>query len=177
MAEVQEADGGGGKKKGKVRSKKASTHVDMTAMVDLAFLLLTFFLLTTTFNKPKTMEIIVPDKPKDTDTKPPEIKASNVLTLILSKNNRVYWYTGLDDPKVEVAYYNGKNNIRKVIVDKRDEVASRGGKNHLTVLIKSDDQAKYKNFVDILDEMNINKVPTYAVVDITTKELDMIKNL
>jgi biopolymer transport protein ExbD len=172
MAEIQDSGGGDHGKKGKVRSKKASTHVDMTAMVDLAFLLLTFFLLTTTFNKPQTMEIIMPDKTEKKEDQS-EVKESNALTLILGENNRIYWYTGLKEPKVEVTYF-GPTKIRKLLVEKRDEVAARGGKNKLTVLIKADDKAKYKNFVDILDEMNINKIPTYAVVDITPQELEMI---
>jgi biopolymer transport protein ExbD len=71
MAEVSQGGGGGGHKKGgKVRAKKASTKIDMTPMVDLAFLLLTFFMLTTTFNKPQTMEITMPEKPKPEDKLP-----------------------------------------------------------------------------------------------------------
>ncbi len=167
MAEIQDAGGGGGKGK-KVRSKKASTHVDMTAMVDLAFLLLTFFLLTTTFNKPQTMEIVLPDKTEN-DDKPTEIKESKALTLLLSKDNRVFWYAGINDPKVEVTNF-GPNGVRKLL---QKRVATIPG---LVVLIKSDDDAVYKNFVDILDEMNINKVPTYAIVDITDKEIELIKN-
>ena len=61
MAEISQ---GSGKKDGKVRSKKTSTRIDMTPMVDLAFLLLTFFVMTTTLNKPQTMEITMPEKPK-----------------------------------------------------------------------------------------------------------------
>ncbi|MFM7079991.1 MAG: ExbD/TolR family protein, partial [Bacteroidota bacterium] len=61
MAQLNtEPAGGGGKKDGKVKQKKSTTHIDMTPMVDLAFLLLTFFMLTTTFSKPKTMEVNMP---------------------------------------------------------------------------------------------------------------------
>ena len=94
MAQIQsnESDSGKGGKHRKVRAKKQSTHIDMTPMVDLAFLLLTFFMLTTTFGKPKTMEINMPVKP------PPgqEIKneVNNAITILLSGDNKVYWYEG-----------------------------------------------------------------------------------
>lgn len=93
MAEVNTGDGGGGHgKHEKKRAKKASTRIDMTPMVDLAFLLLTFFILTSTFNKPKAMEINYPADPKDKDTKPPKI--NNALTFILTDNDGIYYYPG-----------------------------------------------------------------------------------
>ena len=79
MAEISQ---GSGKKDGKVRSKKTSTRIDMTPMVDLAFLLLTFFVMTTTLNKPQTMEITMPEKPKIED-KQPMVNEKRVLTLVL----------------------------------------------------------------------------------------------
>ena len=94
MAEVSQDSG---KKDGKVRSKKTSTRIDMTPMVDLAFLLLTFFVMTTTLNKPQTMEITMPEKPKEQD-KPPVVNEKRVLTLVLGGNNKVYWYLGITDP-------------------------------------------------------------------------------
>src|ERR1700755_1207826 len=98
MSEVSQQGGGGGKKDGKVRSKKSSTKIDMTPMVDLAFLLLTFFMLTTTFNKPQTMEITMPEKPKPED-KQPLVNDQKVLTLMLGKDNKIYWYIGVKEPK------------------------------------------------------------------------------
>ncbi|HEX8059730.1 MAG TPA: biopolymer transporter ExbD, partial [Cyclobacteriaceae bacterium] len=98
MSEVQQQ--GGGKGDGKVRSKKSSTKIDMTPMVDLAFLLLTFFMLTTTFNKPQTMEIIMPEKPKEEEDQP-LVNEKKVLTLLLSKDDKIYWYIGITDPTVE----------------------------------------------------------------------------
>ncbi len=99
MAEI--SNQGGGKKDGKVRSKKTSTRIDMTPMVDLAFLLLTFFVMTTTLNKPQTMEITMPEKPKNED-KPPVVNEKRVLTLVLGQDDKIYWYLGITDPKVEV---------------------------------------------------------------------------
>ena len=62
MAELNTGDGGGKKGGGKVRSKKSNAKVDLTAMVDLAFLLITFFMLTTSLSKPQSMDLGLPDK-------------------------------------------------------------------------------------------------------------------
>src|ERR1035437_6000467 len=92
MAEVNTGDSGGGYgKHQKKRAKKASTRIDMTPMVDLAFLLLTFFVLTSTFSKPKSMEINFPAKPKDTKDMP-EIK--NGVTFLLTKDDKIFYYKG-----------------------------------------------------------------------------------
>ena len=117
MAEIQQqADSGGG---GKKRAKKMSTKIDMTPMVDLAFLLLTFFMLTTTFSKPTVMEVAMPVKPKPTDPEPPAIKASNALTLLLGENNKLYYYDGLlsstTKPELKLSGYDA-NGIRKVLL-------------------------------------------------------------
>src|SRR5436190_6350652 len=97
MSEVQsdQQDSGKGKHK-KVRSKKSSTHIDMTPMVDLAFLLLTFFMLSTTFSKPKTMEINMPVKPT---TPQDELKVNNAVTLLLTDKNKIFWYFGEFKPE------------------------------------------------------------------------------
>src|SRR5688572_18565705 len=100
---MAELGGGGGDKKkgGKVRVKKSSTRIDMTPMVDLAFLLLTFFVMTTTLNKPQAMQINMPDKPKPEDEQP-EVNEKNVLTLIMGDNDKIYWYIGITNPEVKV---------------------------------------------------------------------------
>src|SRR4051812_44848165 len=91
MADMGEG-GGGHEKKGKKRGKKSSPRIDMTPMVDLGFLLITFFILTTTMNKPQAMELNMPDKTQDNQEQP--VKASHSLTLILGKFDKVYWFTG-----------------------------------------------------------------------------------
>src|SRR5438045_4243373 len=128
MAEVQQQDKGGDRKHKKVRAKKSSTHIDMTPMVDLAFLLLTFFILTTTFSKPKTMEINMPVK----DIKPEEqqkIKDSLAITILLTENNRVVWYTGVGDdpnkpPETHIADFSldGPNSIHEVLLEKNQTI-------------------------------------------------------
>src|SRR5687767_2685866 len=114
MAEISESGGGGHKKGSKVRSKKTSTRIDMTPMVDLAFLLLTFFVMTTTLNKPQTMEITMPEKPKD-ETEAPKVNEREVLTIVLGESDKVYWYTGITDPKVELTNFSS-TGIRKILL-------------------------------------------------------------
>ncbi|RYF88381.1 MAG: biopolymer transporter ExbD, partial [Chitinophagaceae bacterium] len=92
MAEVNTGGGGRGKGKGgKVRAKKQSTKIDMTPMVDLAFLLLTFFMLTTTFSKPQTMEIVMPEKKENKEIEDTKVKLSDAMTIVLGENNKIYY--------------------------------------------------------------------------------------
>lgn len=124
MAEII-ANEGGGKHKGKRRPKKHSTHIDMTPMVDLACLLLTFFMLTTAFSKPKVMEIVLPDKDK-IDDKKTEIDDSKVVTVVLDENDKVYYYLGLaapGKPLPELVESNfSKDGLRKLFLNRNKEL-------------------------------------------------------
>src|SRR4051812_45550155 len=91
MAEVNTGDGGGHGKHDKKRAKKSSTRIDMTPMVDLAFLLLTFFVLTSTFSKPKVMEIPFP---KDNNDPKLDQKVNNAITFIIGDHDAIYYYNG-----------------------------------------------------------------------------------
>ena len=166
MAEIAQG-GGGGKKGGKIRSKKTSTRIDMTPMVDLAFLLLTFFVMTTTLNKPQTMEITMPE---EDEKEPPKVNEKHVLTLVMGRNDKIYWYIGITDPEVKVTNFS-HNGIRKLLLEKKRDIPK------LIVLIKSLDESKYKNMVDILDEMNINSIQRYAIVDVTPVDKELIKDV
>ncbi|TAL58918.1 MAG: biopolymer transporter ExbD [Bacteroidetes bacterium] len=95
MAEIIQEEKEGGKKK----AKKHAPHIDMTPMVDLMCLLITFFMLTTAFSKAKIMEIILPEKLKDPNAAPPKISASRTLNIILGPDNKIYWYPGLVKPE------------------------------------------------------------------------------
>ena len=165
MAEISSS--GGGKKEGKVRSKKTSTRIDMTPMVDLAFLLLTFFVMTTTLNKPQTMEITMPEKPKVED-KQPLVNEKRVLTLVLGENDKIYWYLGITDPKVNITNFS-TDGVRKILLRENAQIKE------MVVLIKPSDDSKYKNVVDILDEMSISNISRYALVDITGVDKELIK--
>ncbi|MBK9638456.1 MAG: biopolymer transporter ExbD [Bacteroidetes bacterium] len=202
MADVQtnDSDSGKGGKHKKVRAKKQSTHIDMTPMVDLAFLLLTFFMMTTTFGKPKTMEINMPVKP---DTPENQTLVNNAVTILLTGDDKIYWYFGELKPETKLELTNYSNDgLRKLFLDKnkyavdrikqlrtesatnnmadstlkRLEVEAKGAKQALMVLVKADDKAKYKNVVDVLDELNITMVGKYAIVDLAQQEFDLINN-
>lgn len=186
---MAELNTGGGDKGGKVRSKKSNPVVDLTAMVDLAFLLITFFILTTTLSKPQSMDLALPDKdkPNEEQADPPETPAWRTLTIVMGKDNKLVYYIGQTDkpymedgvdgsPKLE--NYGGKG-IRKAILKQKEFVAQRVNnpeKEGLTVLIKAYKSANYKNVVDILDEMAITKPRTYAMVDITPADVKMLED-
>ncbi|WP_256010713.1 ExbD/TolR family protein [Desertivirga xinjiangensis] len=178
MAELDSSGGGGKKKGGKVRSKKQNARVDMTPMVDLMFLLITFFMLTTTLAKPQAMDLAMPDKDEKNDDKF-EVADTRTMTVLLGDKNRLEWYMGsIEEPKNPTVDNYGKNGIRKAILEKIKDVKAATGKG-LIVLIKASDKSTYKNLVDILDEMKITNVGvnggTYAIVDITEPELDLLK--
>ena len=172
MAEL-DTSGGGKHKGGKVRSKKASTRVDLTAMVDLAFLLITFFMLTTTLSKPKAMDLAMPDKDeKQTDQL--AVAASRSMTLLLGANNKVEWFIGEPGKTQPTTEGFGKDGLRKTLIEKGKEIQQTTGK-YMVVLIKPSDKSNYKNVVDTIDEMNITGVQSYAIVDILPAELDLLK--
>src|SRR5579872_3248412 len=163
MAEMDTSSGGGHKKgPGVKKSKKLSTRVDLTPMVDLGFLLITFFIFTTTMSQPTAMKL---NLPKDTD-KPDEqnkLKESAALTVMPSKANQVYYYEGLDPSKLQSSDF---KKIRDVILDKK----RRTDPKDFMVIIKPTQDATYKNTVDMLDEMKIDDVHRFALVDITPDE-------
>jgi len=166
MAEIQGGGGGGrGKKGGKIRAKKQSTKVDMTPMVDLAFLLLTFFILTSTFNKPKTMEVTMPDKVKD-EADQTKINENDILNLVLAENDKIYYWTGLTPPAETTNY--SKDGVRKLLLERIRENPK------MMVLIKPKDESRYNNMVDILDEMDITQMKRFAIVDFTDDDQTII---
>ena len=191
MAEIAESGGGGHGKGGKKRAKKQSTRVDMTPMVDLAFLLLTFFVLTSTFSKPKSMELSLPAEPPPGSPPPPEVK--NGVTYLLTKDDRIFYYVGQfyapanekGVPPTELKETNfSKEGLHKLLTEQNkwaiDEINRLAAQNQaksladstfkrlamnktadpnaITVLIKTDDKATYKNVVDMLDELKICNV-------------------
>ena len=183
MAEL-DTSGGGHKKKGPgvKKGKKLSTRVDLTPMVDLGFLLITFFIFTTTMSQPTAMKLYLPDdkvKPEDQN----KAKESGVLTILLGADNHVYYYEGQlkpDGSNFLSASYNGENSIRDVIMKKKADVRSRATdptnpEKDLVIVIKPSVESTYKNVIDILDEMAINVVKKYALVDIFEIEEQLVK--
>ncbi len=170
----------------KHKIKRSTPSLDMTPMVDLGFLLITFFMLTTTMSKPKTMDLTMPKDTKD-EKEQNKVKESTALTILLGKKDEVYYYEGLaQDPNAsanpdffKATNFANKGGIRDVIIKKRDQVAqlrnAKGEPEDVVVIIKADDASTYKNFVDILDEMAINRIQRYATVDISDQDKTWIK--
>ena len=175
MAELNQ-DSGGGKKGGKIRSKKQGGRVDLTAMVDLAFLLITFFMLTTSLNKPNAMDVAMPDKNEEDPEDRLEIADTRTLTLLLGSNNKIEWYLGeysnpIEGPEV-VDY--GKEGIRPVLLKKQEEIPQRTGEG-LIVVIRPSDKSTHRNLVDILDEMNIVEAKQYMIGTISEAEIEVLE--
>lgn len=130
----------------------------MTPMVDLAFLLLTFFILTTTLSGLRVMELAMPEPMKDPD-KAPRLEAKNAFNLVLAEDNTLYWWIGLEGPAQPSNF--SKDGIRQVLL--KEQQANP----EIMVLIKAKDHAKYENMVDILDEVRIANIQRYAIVEYT----------
>lgn len=171
MAEMDTSGGGGHKKgPGVKKGKKLSTRVDLTPMVDLGFLLITFFIFTTTMSQPTAMRLFLPkdaDKPEDQN----KAKESGVITLLLGKDNNVFYYEG--QLASDGANFKSSNfkEIRTILIDKKRNTPEKD----LVVIIKPSAECTYKNVVDILDEMAINVLKKYALVDISEGEAALVK--
>jgi biopolymer transport protein ExbD len=167
MAEMEVKSGGGKKGPGVKKSKKLSTRVDLTPMVDLGFLLITFFMFTTTLSSPSAMKLNMPDetaKPEEQN----EAAKSGVFTVLLGKGDQCYYYEG-DDPKtMQVTNLKG---IRDKILDKK----GRTPEDKLVIIVKPDQDATFKDAVALLDEMTINDIKKYAMVSIRPDEYSLVQ--
>lgn len=158
----------------KPRVRKRSFRLDMTPMVDLAFLLLTFFMLTTTFAKPHLMQLTMPAKPQaDEDNTP--LPASKAMTIILGSKHQAYYFFGLswpNDPSVPVPTLHttnfGPQGLRQALLTRgRQQPAP-------VILIKAGPRANYQDMVNALDEMNITDQKKYALTDLTAADRQLL---
>jgi biopolymer transport protein ExbD len=160
------AGGGGGApeprshgKKKRKKGRRLGIRIDMTPLVDVAFLLLTFFMLTTSMTRPQTMEI---NLPPDQEVKV-EIAESNLLTLLIDETGKIYWSIGIKAPqRLEQA------NLRKFL---RDQIA---GNPKLVTLVKVDRKGKYKMMVDIMDELNLANITRFSLAPMLDKDKALI---
>jgi biopolymer transport protein ExbD len=203
MAEITTNSKGSGKKG---KPKKLSTRVDFTPMCDLGFLLITFFMLSTSMSKPQTMELSLPSKDKVTEEEQSKIKESTAITIILGKEDKLYYYFGIGtaeaDPQVIATTY-APDGIRKMLLQRNLDVVTqvrnlreqftketiaedelkkkiseaKDNKMAPVVMIKASDDATYKNMVDILDEMQICSIGRFAMVDITDYDKVLVERL
>ena len=169
---------------GKSRASRLSTRIDLTPMVDLGFLLITFFMLTTVLSKPQVMPLAMPDN----KGLPSPLKQSKVLTLLLGANDQVYWYEGMEYEKIDSTAFDS-DGLRQVLLKKIEKVEAQWGLqpyndiktgallhgSHLNVIIKAGPAARYKNLVDALDEMAICRVRHYCLLDISDEEVRRIQ--
>jgi biopolymer transport protein ExbD len=177
MAEIPQSAPKSGARKS---AKRMSTHIDFTPMVDLGFLLITFFMLTTIISKPVVMPVVMPENdllPRD------PLKESKVLTLLLGPKNKVYWYEGLDHHALDSTDY-AAGGLRRVILNKMEKVNAQFGLEPYTdaktgvarsgsyayVIIKPMKTCNYQNLVDALDEMSICRVRYYTILDLSPDE-------
>ncbi len=174
MAEL-DTSGGGKKGGGKVRTKKQSTRVDLTAMVDLAFLLITFFILTTTLQKPKAMDLVMPDKDPLKDVRLP-VPESRTMTVLLGTKNQVEWFIGAPPDHLVAGPTKdnfGKNGIRKSLLEEGAKIKASSGK-EMIVLIKPSNKSTYADMVSIMDELNIVGNQERAIVPITALDISLL---
>jgi biopolymer transport protein ExbD len=160
--------------KGKNRPNKKSTRVDLTPMVDLGFLLITFFIFTTKMGEPKTLSLLLPD---DTPTpKPNEVAKSAMLQLVLDKDDRIWYYNADTVGNMKQTYYGSE--LRKIVIDKKKLVRQKLGKeDDMFIIIKPTSGSSVKNIVDIMDEILINAIKHYAIIEPLNEDLDQIQKV
>ncbi|MBS7564570.1 biopolymer transporter ExbD [Mucilaginibacter sp. Bleaf8] len=166
MAELNaSAEKGNGSKR-----KTQNLRVDLTAMVDLAFLLVTFFMLTTTLSKPKAMDVAMPDK----EPEPGQVSDKRTITVCLGNNDKALLYSGLIENAAPQVVDYGKAGLREALLQKQQEIFKATGKD-MIVLVKPSEHSKYGNLVDALDELHITKVNRFAIVDITPDDIGLMQ--
>jgi biopolymer transport protein ExbD len=171
MASIDPGGGDSGHKKGPgvKKAKRMSTRIDMTPLVDLGFLLITFFIFTTTMSTPSTMDLFMPkDTKKDEELN--KAKESGALTIMMGKDNHLYYYEGKLAPDASNFTSSNFKEIRDVIIKKKKNTPVED----LVIVLKPNEEATYKNTVDMLDEMTINQVKRFALVDISEVENGLI---
>lgn len=182
MALLNETPVIGRSKKGFCHVRKHNLKTDMTPMVDLGFLLITFFVITVQLSKPGVTNLYMP-KDGGGSTK---LEDSNALTVIVDGNNKIYYYNGnmrdaLINNRIQPTSFSPTDGIRKIIIEKQkwlDEIKiSPEKRNGLMLLIKPTNEANYNNVMKVLDEVLINDVKKYALVGIEPEELSYLKNL
>lgn len=183
MAAAVGEDSGGGKKGKKGRKKKAIPRIDMTPMVDLGFLLLTFFVLVTDPTELSAVKIVIPPKVDEKDLQadpPPPIQCSKVLNLVMGKDHRIYYFQCPDDEEFMDLNMTkvSKGQLRQVIYDYREKVNAKWAKAEdpkpMIVVIKPMKTSVYRDLVDVLDEMHITNQTKFIIDKVTPDDEAMI---
>ena len=171
MGIVDSPNGRRGVKKGRKRSKRIGFHLDMTPMVDVAFLLLTFFMLTTTFSKSNTMEINIP--PEMLEVK---IAENNVMTMRIAGDGIAYCSLGNQVPKKILLYDTHDTRQLSLSGELRRLLKQQTTDNKkMVIVVKLSEKAKYKQLVDIIDELNLMKIDRFSLDDYTEQDALEVK--
>lgn len=167
MAELNQSPG----KTGGRHTKRMPVRVDLTAMVDLAFLLITFFMLTTSLIKPRRMELNMP-----ADGQPQKYAESTTMSICLGGKSKAVYYLGMPEKPITTPITTGYGkNIREAILQMTKQVFQKTGK-PMSLIIKPGEHSIYQNLVDVLDEANITKVSSYAIAKITPNDIALLKD-
>jgi biopolymer transport protein ExbD len=153
--------------KGTRKRKILSTRVDLTPMVDLGFLLITFFIFTTSMSEPKAMKLKLPQDAKPGDSL--QTAENKTLNLVLGKGNQLWYYNGNSIQDMKQSNYS--TGIREVLQEKKKWVSLNFGKDEMVVLVKPTTDASFSNIVDVLDEMLINQVSRYVLMEPNDEEI------
>ena len=169
MAEIQNPQKGS-------RRKIQAPRIDFTPMVDLGFILITFFIYTTTMAQPNTMQVNMPSD-EHTDS-PTQFIEESTITLIPVKGHNVVHYNGALKSADQLQMH-GIGKMLDILIARKKAVAelppSFSGEAHkLHVLIKPGDDSRYADLVELLDDMSIVDVPYYAIVDVSSEEKEWI---
>ena len=159
------------KQQGKKLNKK-STRVDLTPMVDLGFLLLTFFVFTTAITKPTAMNLVTPND----KGVPSPICETCVLTVMLDKDDKIFYYEGMpeNNPTVKETSFSTEG-IRQVLLQKLAAVKKvKGSAEDMVLIIKPGEESAFKNFVDMADEVTINNVKHYFIDEISEADKKLL---
>jgi biopolymer transport protein ExbD len=176
MAEINTASSG--QKAGVRKGKRLSTRVDLTPMVDLGFLLITFFIFTTAISRPVAMKVYMPADGPETNT-----PATGALTVVPIENDMIFYYHGdlgeaVRNKLYGTASFDVKSGIGQIIRNKQLALVRSGKqKKDLVLIIKPTSNSTFRNSVDILDEVLINNIKHYAIVDSGDKDLDLLREM
>jgi len=162
-------------KDAKGRAKKTAPKVDLTAMVDLMFLLTTFFMLTTTLSELKAADV---SKPIPNEIRGP-YPASRTMTILLGKNNRVAYYMGETENAImntcKLSEIENQISKNKLLVAKLN---NNNPSKFMIIIMKPTKTATYRDFIDVIDEMKIADIKSYAIDDdnVSKNEEDFMKS-
>ncbi len=149
---------------------KKSTKVDLTPMVDLGFILITFFVFTAALSQPVAMNMVVPNDMDSTITD--NLCETCVLTVLLGKDNRIWYYEGKEENAVYASTNYSANGIRNLLQQKKKNVFQKKGSDEFVLIIKPTAMASFKNLVDIVDECSINIVKRYYIDEPTVRDIN-----